>query len=111
MGCIRIIVIASGAAFALACSATAGAAAQVDPSAIVARHAQSVPRPLIRVPPLPADATLSTASDILRQAGFTAGRILCDRSSGQPGTIPGQVTSFAPASGAMAPLGSRVDMV
>lgn len=52
------------------------------------------------VPPLPQNATLVSAANVLRSAKLQPGQHLCDSSSGKPGAQVGKVTTFVPATGA-----------
>jgi len=63
------------------------------------------------VPALPTNATVTTAPDVLRNAGFEPGKFLCDSSSGTAGAVVGRVTRFRPASGTLVRVGSKVDML
>jgi hypothetical protein len=66
---------------------------------------------VVRVPELPAGATVQTAPGILREAGLQPGSFRCAPSSGTPGAIVGRVIALSPQPGTIVARGSRVDMV
>lgn len=66
--------------------------------------------PGLVVPPLPENATFSSATNALRGAGLEPGSFLCDPASGTPGAQVGKVTAFDPGPGTKVASGSKVNM-
>jgi hypothetical protein len=65
----------------------------------------------VRVPELPATATVQSAPALLRSAGLEPGAFRCAPISGTPGAKVGRVMAFSPGSGTALPRGTRIDMV
>ena len=62
------------------------------------------------VPPLPNNATFTSATNALRSAHLEPGSFLCDQSSGSAGAQVGRITGFEPGPGTTLASGTKINM-